>query len=342
MKKKVLAIVTMAFIMVSFLGCSKEIKKNVYLDMIDNKTSDKKVLFVAESQADDYPTTKGDYEFAKLVKERTNGRIEIKVIANGGLGSEKDTLAQTQMGTIDFTRVSISTLASYSETMNTLSLPYLYRDSNHMWEVLNGPIGKQAFSDIQKANLVGVAFYDSGARSFYNNKKEIKTVADLQSLRIRVQESELMKSLVSSFGGIPTAMDSSQVLQSLALGKIDGAENNAATYVSSSHMNVAKYYTFDEHTRMPDILVASKKVIESLSEDDQKMIKQAALDSQKTQKTEWETNDKAMIDKMKANGVKITELDGASKEEFKKAVKPIYDKLSDQSKDIVSKIEQTK
>lgn len=127
-------------------------------------------------------------------------------------------------------------------------------------------------------------------------------------------------------------MDSSQVLQSLALGKIDGAENNAATYVSTSHMNVAKYYTFDEYTRMPDILVASKKVMGSLSEDDQKIIKQAALDSQKTQKTEWETNDKAMISKMKENGVKITELDGASKEEFKKTVKPIYDKISDQSK----------
>ena len=123
MNKKVLAIATLFFMMTSFLGCSKVAKSNIYLDMIDNKTSDKKVLFVAESQTEDYPTTKGDYEFAQLVRARTNGKIEIKGIPNGGLGSEKDTLAQTQMGTIDFTRVSISTLAIYSDTMNILALP---------------------------------------------------------------------------------------------------------------------------------------------------------------------------------------------------------------------------
>jgi len=214
------------------------------------------MLFLSESQAEEYPTTKGDYEFAKLVNNLT--------------------------------------------------------------------------------------FYDSGARSFYNNKKEIKTVADLQFLRIRVQESEVMKSLVSSFGATPVAMDSAGVLQSLALGQIDGAENNTATYVSSNQLNVAKYYTFDEHSRIPDILVASSTVMQNLSKDDQEIIKQAALDSIKTQTTEWERNGAVMLSKMKENGVKITELDEASKAEFKSAVKPVYDKFSDQFKDLINQIEQTK
>jgi len=342
MIKKAVAISTLALMMISFVGCSKGTESNVYLDMIDNKSSDKRVLFLAESQSEEYPTTKGDYEFAKLVNERTSGRIEVKVVPNGGLGSEKDTLAQTQMGAIDFTRVSISPLASYSSIMTILSLPYLYRDSDHMWAVLNGHIGQGALKDIEKVNLTGLAFYDSGSRNFYNNKKEIKTVADLKSLKIRVQESDLMKTLVSSLGATPVAMDSSAVLQSLALGQVDGAENNTATYVSSKQLNVAKYFTFDEHSRVPDILVASSKVMESISAADQEIIKQAALDSIKVQRAEWKSTEAAMISKMKETGVKITELDEAAKVEFKNAVKPVYDKFSGDSKDVITEIEQTK
>lgn len=342
MKKKALAVLTLAFITISLLGCSKAVKSNIYLDMMNNNNSDKKVLFLSESQSKDYPTTKGDYEFAKLVGERTNGKIEVKVVPNGGLGSEKDTLSQTQMGTIDFCRVSLSAVSNYSDIMTILMLPYIYRDSDHMWSVLNGSIGMKALDDIKKANLLGLTFYDSGARNFYNNKKEIKTVADLKSLRIRVQESELMKSLVTSLGATPTAMDSNIVMQSLALGTIDGAENNPATYVSTNQLSVAKYYTFDSHSRVPDILIASSKVMDSLSQEDQKIIKQAALDSVKVQKAEWKSNEDKMINTMKEKGVKITEIDEAAKEEFKNAVKPLYDKFAGQNKDLLNQIEQTK
>jgi tripartite ATP-independent transporter DctP family solute receptor len=341
MKKKVIAILALVFMMINLTGCTTS-KNNIYLDMIDNKNPDKKVLFLAEAQQVDHPTTKGDYEFAKLVNQRTNGRIEIKVIAKSGLGSEKDTLAQTQMGAIDFIRVSVSPISNYSSTMRILSLPYLYRDSNHMWAVLDGPIGQQALNDIQNANLIGLAFYDSGARSFYNNKKEIKTLSDLQSLRMRVQESELMKDLISSLGATPIAMDASQVVQTLALGQIDGAENNPATYVTSNHFNLAKYYTFDEHSRIPDILLASSKVMQTLSKEDQEIIKQAAVESVKIQKAEWKNYDAEMLNKMKENGVKITELDAASIEEFKNAVKPVYDKYTGGNKDLITQIEKTR
>lgn len=342
MIKKAVAMLTLTLMAISLGGCSKETNKSVYLDMIDNKDSSKKILFLSESQGADYPTTKGDYEFARLVKERTNGRIEINVVPNGGLGSEKDTLSQIKLGTVDFTRTSVAPLSTYSNIMSVLGLPYLYRDSNHMWSVVEGQIGKQALNDLEKAGMRGLAFYDSGARSFYNNKREIKTLADLQSLRIRVQESELMKSTISSLGATAIAMDSSQVLQALALGQVDGAENNPATYVSLNHLNVAKYYTFDEHTRAPDVMVASNIAMEKMSKEDQDIIKQAALDSVATQKKEWRDYESQMLSKMKEMGVKITELDQGEKEQFKAAVKPIYDKLPAEYQSIIKAIEETK
>ncbi|QAA31405.1 TRAP transporter substrate-binding protein [Clostridium manihotivorum] len=342
MQKKLISLSLLLVTLLTFVGCNSSIQSNVYLDMINNKDSNKKILLLAESQSKDYPTTQGDNEFAKLVKEKTNGRIEVKVITGGGLGSEKDTLAQVRMGTIDFTRTSISPLSSYSDIMNVLSLPYLYRDSDHMWAVLNGSIGKQALEDIQKANLVGLAFYDSGSRNFYNNKREIKSVSDLKDLRIRVQESDLMKALVSSLGATPVAMDSAQVLQALALGQVDGAENNPATYFSSNQFNVAKYYTIDEHSRIPDILVGSKKVMDGISKEDQEIIKKAAEESVEVQKKAWKTNEDIMLDKMKQAGVKITQLDQSSKDSFKNSVTPVYEKFGSKYTDLIKQIDQTK
>ncbi|GKU23280.1 hypothetical protein CFB3_15030 [Clostridium folliculivorans] len=151
-----------------------------------------------------------------------------------------------------------------------------------------------------------------------------------------------MKSLVSSFGAIPSPMDSSLVLQALALGQVDGAENNTATYVSSSQFNVAKYYTFDEHSRIPDILVASKTVMDSLSKEDQEIIKKAATDSVEVQKQAWKSNEEVMLTKMKDAGVKITELDQSSKNQFKNAVSPVYEKFASKYTNLINQIEETK
>jgi len=136
-----------------------------------------------------YPTELGDEEFARLVKERTNGRINITVFPGGQLGGdEKAVVEQVQMGAIDFARISLAPVLQFAKELNVLSLPYIYRDSAHMWKVLSGPIGQDLLKSVDKANLVGLAYYDAGARSFYNSKKEIKTVADLKGMKIRVQK----------------------------------------------------------------------------------------------------------------------------------------------------------
>ena len=227
------------------------------------------VFRLAETHVQDYPTTQGDYYFAELVNERTDGRIQIEVFHSSQLGEERDVIEQVQFGAIDFTRVSISPLAAFSPNLNALQMPYLYRDADHMWQVLKGEIGDEFLASLEPAGFVGLAWYDSGSRSFYNSVREITSVEDLEGLKIRVQQSELMVGLVEALGAVATPMPFGEVYSALQTGVIDGAENNWPSYYSTSHYEVAQYYTLDQHTRVPEILIASEMTMYKLSEEDQ-------------------------------------------------------------------------
>ena len=216
------------------------------------------VLRLAETHPQDYPTTRGDYEFARLVKERSGGRIVIEVYPGSQLGQEKAVIEQVQFGAIDLTRVSISPVAAFVPRLNAFQMPYLYRDETHMWKVLKGDIGKELLASLEPFGFIGLGWFESGARNFYNSKRPIRTPADLKGLKIRVQESELMMGLVSAFGAVPTPMAFGEVYSALQTGVVDGAENNWPSYFSTSHYEVAKYITLDEHTRVPEIIIGSK------------------------------------------------------------------------------------
>jgi len=301
-------------------------------------TADTVVLRLGETHVADYPTTKGNYEFARLVEERTGGRIKIEVYHSSQLGQEKAVIEGVQFGAIDFTRVSISPLSAFAPAFDALQMPYLYRGEEHMWKVLNGSIGEEFLASLEPANFVGLAWYDSGARNFYNSKKEIKSVADLKGMKIRVQESQLMMGLVSSLGAVPTPMPFGEVYSALQTGVIDGAENNWPSYFSTSHYEVAKYFTLDGHTRVPEILIASKISMDKLSKEDREIIKQAAKDSMPHQIKLWKEFEKVAEDKVRAAGSIITELTPEALVEFQNAMQPMYDALSPELQEVVKKI----
>mgnify|MGYP000971037634 CR=1 FL=1 len=301
-------------------------------------TADTVVLRLGETHVADYPTTKGNYEFARLVEERTGGRIKIEVYHSSQLGQEKAVIEQVQFGAIDFTRVSISPLSAFAPAFDALQMPYLYSGEEHMWKVLNGPIGEEFLSSLEPANFIGLAWFDSGARNFYNSKKEIKSVADLKGMKIRVQESKLMMGLVSALGAVPTPMPFGEVYSALQTGVVDGAENNWPSYFSTSHYEVAKYFTLDGHTRVPEILIASKISMDRLSKEDQEIIKQAAKDSMPYQIKLWKEFEKVSEDKVRAAGSIITELTPEALVEFQNAMKPMYDALSPELQEVVKKI----
>ncbi|MDA8441396.1 MAG: TRAP transporter substrate-binding protein [Peptococcaceae bacterium] len=296
-------------------------------------------LRLADNQAPNYPTVTGDNEFAKLVKERTNGRINIVVYPNAQLGDEKTVIEQLQMGAIDLGRINASPLASFDNELNVFSLPYLFNSSAQMWDVLNGPIGTQMLNSLQSAKMVGLTYYDSGARDFYNSKHPVIHPSDLKGMKIRVQQSDIFIDLVKALGGSPTPMDYGEVYSALQTGVVDGAENNWPSYYSTNHYKVAKYMTEDEHSRVPEIVVASQATWNKLSPSDQKIIMQAAIDSQTVQRQAWTqletTAKKAAI----ANGNVISQVNPA---EWQQAVAPLYAKYGKPYQSLITQIRAVK
>ncbi len=296
-------------------------------------------LRLADIQPADYPTVVGDKKFADLVKQRSNGRITVSVYPNAQLGDENTVAEQIQLGAIDFARINASPLSSFDKQLNVLNLPYLFNSSQQMWNVLNGPIGDKLLSGMSTAKMVGLTYYDSGARSFYNTKHPVVHPSDLKGMKIRVQQSPMYIDLVKALGASPTPMAYGDVYGALQTGVIDGAENNWPSYYSSNHYQVAKYFTEDDHTMTPEILLGSQASWNKLSPADQKLIMQAAKDSQAAERQSWTQLEEKSKKDIAAHGNVVSQVDVS---EWQKAVQPLYDKYGSEYKDIITQIRATK
>jgi len=345
MKKAISIFLAAAMLAGVSMGCSSSPASSGSSSGSASSSAAKKPEFVfryAENQAKDYPTTQGAYKFAEIVEQKTNGRIKIEVYYGAQLGDEKSVMEQMQFGGIDFARVSLSPLAEFAKQLNVLQLPYLYRDSAHMWKVLEGPIGDQFKNGLGESKLVGLSWYDSGSRNFYNSKKPITKLEDLKGMKIRVQENQMMMDMIKAIGAQPTPMAYGEVYSALQTGVIEAAENNWPSYESTSHYEVAKYFVLDEHTRVPELQIASKATMDKLSAEDQKIIKEAAVESAKFERQAWAEREKTSEKKVRDAGCQITELSAEEKAKFQEAVKPLYEKYAKDYMDIVNKIIETK
>jgi len=298
-------------------------------------------LKLAEIHEAGFPTTQGDEEFARLVKERSNGRIVITVYPSGQLGEETPVIQKVQTGDIDFARISLSPMAQSAPELNILTLPYIYTDSVQMWKVLQGPIGAEMLKSVEKAGLVGLNFLDAGARSFYTSKKQIKSVADLKGLKIRIQDNKLMRDMIGLLGAAGIPMATGDIYSAIQTGTVDGAENNFPSYVGFSHHEVAKFFIVDGHTRVPEITVASQALFDKLSQADRDLIKKAAADAVEFQKKKWADSEGTYEAKAKAAGCIITYPDAATVAGFQKAVEPLYQNYSKYA-DLIQRIRNTK
>jgi tripartite ATP-independent transporter DctP family solute receptor len=260
----------------------------------------------------------------------------VKVYPSAQLGDEKSVIEQVQLGAIDFARVNSSPLAEFSKDIGVFNMPYLFNSSDQMWKVLNGPIGDKLLKSLESSQMIGLTYYDSGSRNFYNSKKVVRHPSDLKGLKIRVQQSNAFVDLVNGLGGSATPMSYGDVYNALQTGVIDGAENNWPSYYSTNHYKVARYITEDQHTRNPEILLASLATWNKLSDSDKKIILQAAKDSQVVQRKEWAKLEKKAKDAAKANGNTITTISNLS--EWQKAVQPVYDKYGKDYKSLIDEI----
>lgn len=296
------------------------------------------ILKAADNQPDDYPTTMGLKYMAKVLEEKSQGRIKMQVYGGAQLGGEKETIEMTQMGTIAIDRVNVAPMASFNPKMGVFSMPFLFRDADHLWKVLEGPIGKEMAKQLESSNLIGLAYYDSGARSFYTKSKPINSPEEAKGQKIRVQQSKIFVDTVNALGASATPMGYGEVYSGLQTGIIDGAENNPPSLWAMKHYEVCKYFALDEHSMVPEILIMSKKVWDTLSPEDQKLIMEAAAESSVYQKKLWADYTAKALSDLQAKGVVISKPD---KEAFRKAVAPLYDKYPEY-KDVVSQIQAVK
>jgi len=278
----------------------------------------------ADTQSEDYPTVQALNYMGSLVEQRSGGRLRIRVFHSRQLGEEKETIEQTRVGAIDLNRTNVALLGSFVPAMNVLAMPFLFRSTAHLRKVLDGPIGQEMLKSFEPYGFVGLAFYDSGARSVYSSIRPIRSLADLRGLRIRVQQSELMADMVRALGAEPVELPYGQVLTALATHLIDGAENNWPSFITSDHYKYAGYYTLTRHTMSPEVLLMSQKAWESLSSEDQQIFREAAAASSRFMHQKWRDLEQASREQAEEAGVTI--IKDFDRKPFETAVAPIYEK----------------
>lgn len=291
---------------------------------------------LAESHPLSHPTTQADLEFAKRVKERTEGRIEIIVHYDKELGEETAIIDQVQFGAIDFARVSAAPLSNYSPELSVIQLPYLYEDQDHMWRVLDSDIGDEVLESLKEDGFIGFTWFDAGARSFYNSVRPIESIEDLKGLKFRIMESDLMDEMSSAIGFESIQLPYGQVFSSIQTGVIDGAENNFPSYLTAEHYKVAPYFTIDEHVRVPEVLIGSSIALEKLSQEDLEIIEAVAKETTDYQRILWDRmNEEARI-RVEQRGVTVTVLE--DRKAFKAAVQVLYEKYETLYGDLIKRI----
>ncbi|PCI46622.1 MAG: TRAP transporter substrate-binding protein DctP [Alphaproteobacteria bacterium] len=256
------------------------------------------------------------------LRELSGGTMSIDIYPSGQLGSERDLMELLQIGSLAMTKVSTSPMESFVPQMKVFSIPYVFRDQAHLWQVLDGEIGQELLLAGQSVRLRGLAYYDAGSRSFYTIDTPIRKPSDLKGLKIRVMKSKTSMLMVNALGGSATPISFGELYTALQQGVVDGAENNPPSFYLSKHYEVARYYTLDMHTSVPDILLMSGPVWNKLSPEQQAWLQEAARLSVPYQKALWKQSSDEALQAVKDAGVTVIEPD---KTAFQQAVKGMHD-----------------
>jgi tripartite ATP-independent transporter DctP family solute receptor len=290
--------------------------------------------------SDDYPTVVAVKAMGAQLEKASAGKYKIKVFNKGALGTEKETIDQVKIGALDMARVNVSPMNGVCPLTQVPTMPFLFRSVEHMRHVLDGAVGDEILKSCESAGFVGLAFYDSGARSIYA-KKPIKTPADTKGLKIRVQQSDLWVALVGAMGANATPMPFGEVYTGLKTGLIDAAENNIPSFETAKHVEAVKYFSKTEHSMAPEILVFSKAVWDKLPKADQDLVRAAAKASVAVERQKWDEQEAKSLASVKAQGAQIVEVDKAA---FQAVMGPVYEKFvtTPEAKRLIKAVQDTK
>lgn len=285
----------------------------------------------------DYPNTVAMDKFAELLDKNSEGRITLKMFHGGVLGSQPDAIEQLRIGASEIANFNLGPIGPVAPEANVVSLPFIFKNQDHMHRAMDGAPGEQISAGMEKIGIVALAWYDSGARSFYNTKKPINKPDDVTGMKVRVMNNDLYSGMISAMGGNPSPMAFSEVYQSLKTGVVDGAENNWPSYESTGHFEVAGYYSMSEHLIIPECVCINADVYNGLSDADKELVRDAARESAVLQRELWAKRAEASREKVIKAGVKFNDI--ADKKAFQDAMKPVYAKFLEANPDLKPLVE---
>ena len=286
--------------------------------------SDTTVLRVAHALDTESPVHQSLVRFGERLDELSGGTMALDIYPSGQLGTERGTIELLQLGTLDMSKVSSGVMENFVPEMGVFSLPYLFRDRDHLWQTLGGEVGEEILESARPYRMLGVAYYDAGFRSFYINGTDVESPEDLAGLKIRVIQSPLFIQTINLLGGNATPLAFAEVYGALQQGIVDGAENSPISLYGMGHYQQVTSYVLDEHSAPPDILLISTHRWDRLSDQQKAWFRQASDESVTLQRELWMRDEGAALDSVRAAGVDIVEVD---KQPFRDAVAPIYDEM---------------
>jgi len=324
---KSIQLLSLLSLVITFLGCD-----------IQNEA---KTLRLGHGLDVSHSVHKAMVKMGEDLLERSGGKLKLEIYPSQQLGTERECLELLQIGSLDMTKVSVGVLENFAPKMKVLGLPFLFRDRQHSFSVLDGPIGEQLLNEGEQYWLKGLGYYDAGSRSFYTMNKPIEKPEDLVGEKIRVMESATAVNMVKALGGSPTPISWGELYTSLQQGVVDGAENNPPSFYLSRHYEVCKYYSLDEHTVLPDVLLIGTYVWNKLNEQEQKWLSASVKESVKFQRVLWAEAEEEALREVQKAGVEIIRPD---KSLFAEKVKDIYEGYKDDQDiyPLIKQIQETK
>lgn len=299
---------------------------------------DTQTLYLAHTLPQGHPVHKGILEFKRVLYEKSDGKMNVKVFPDGQLGSEREVLELLQIGSVAITKVSAATLSNFVPEYHVLGIPYLFRDKQHQFDILEGEVGKSILEKGSKFWLRGLGYYDAGSRSFYTSNKAIRTPEDLKGLKIRVMNNQMAINMVNALGGSATPMAYGELYTAIQQGVVDGAENNPPSFVSSNHYEVSKYYTLDQHSSVPDVLLIGTKYWDKLTEEEKQWVQEAMDESVQAQKRFWNESVEASMATAKKAGVEVIIPEKSLFQEQSKSVLEAFMKEHPEMNDLINQI----
>ncbi|MDO4595319.1 MAG: TRAP transporter substrate-binding protein [Tissierellia bacterium] len=341
--KKVISSVYILILMISFTACNTYKKADTNLDTFNTDRAKNAEVVLSAGELNSIDSIMGQMlkKYSDLVYEQSKGRIYIEIYASGQLGDERSQMQAVQMGALDIFRANTVFVGDFgAKKLNLFALPYLFNDREHLWKVLDSPIGKELMQDMIESDISmrGLCYLEEGSRHFFIANKKVEQPDDLKGLKLRVSETSILMDTVKALGASPTPLSFGELYTALQTGVVDGAEQPISGYNSNSFYEVAPNFVLDSHTYSPGMLVISQRSWEKLTKEDQRILMECGKRLEKYNKEFTEAEEERLLEKLKKENVDIFQPKDLSK--WQKKVEPIYEKYGKDNQKLIEEIKK--